>query len=49
MVLLVLQETESLEELRREILKISPSFEVDKIEDALRADKQAKPLSKPLP
>lgn len=50
MVLLILKESESLEAMRREILKISPSFELDKIEDALREDEgTSKPLSKPLP
>ncbi len=50
MVLLVLEESESVEAMRNEILKISPNFDVEEIDEALRADKaQAKPLSKPLP
>jgi hypothetical protein len=50
MVLLVLDEAESVETMRNEILKISPNFDVEQIDEALRADKlPSKPLSKPLP
>jgi hypothetical protein len=50
MVLLVLDEAESVETMRNEILKISPNFVVEQIDEALRADKlPSKPLSKPLP
>jgi hypothetical protein len=50
MVLLVLDESESVETMRNEILRISPSFDVEEIDEALRVDKlSSKPLSKPLP
>lgn len=50
MVLLILEEEESVEAMRSEILKISPNFDVEQIDDALRADRvSSKPLSKPLP
>jgi len=50
MALLVLEENESVEAMRNEILKISPSFDVDQLDAALREDKvKAKSLSKPLP
>jgi hypothetical protein len=50
MALLILDENESVETMRNEILKISPNFDVDKIDEALRTDKvKAKPLSKPIP
>lgn len=50
MVLLILDEEESVETMRNEVLKISPNFDVEKIDDALRMDRvPSKPLSKPLP
>ena len=50
MTLLILEEEESVEAVRNEILKISPNFDVEQIGEALRTDKaSSKPLSKPLP